>query len=87
MADDDKIEKKDENIYNREEREEQLAEDEIEPAEAAFMEGYEDTKLVECNTCGKKFDFEKAIEKVVDGTTYTFCSKECADKFEKDGAP
>ena len=72
-----------ENIYSKKEREQQLEESEIEPEEAGFMEGYEDTKLIECNSCGKQFDFEKAIEKEINGTTYTFCSRKCADHFEK----
>jgi len=73
----------DENIYNKEDRESQLEDDAIKPGEAGFIEGYEDTKLVECNSCGKQFDFEEAVSKEVNGTTYTFCSKKCADSFEK----
>ncbi len=78
------IEKEDENIYNKEDRKEQLEKDEIEPAEAAFMEGYEDTKLVNCNSCGKQLDYEKSVSREINGTNYTFCSQECADKFEKE---
>ncbi len=77
------IEKEDENIYNKEDREEQLASDEITPAEAGFVEGYEDTKLVECNACGGKIDWEKVVEREINGTTYTFCSRKCAEHFEK----
>ncbi len=73
----------DENIYDKEQREEQLDDNAIEPAEASFMEGYEDTKLIECNSCGKEFDFEKSVSKEINGITYTFCSKECAEHFEK----
>jgi len=72
-----------ENIYDRKQREQQLEESEIEPGEAAFMEGYEDTKLVECNSCHGQIDWEKVIEKEINGTTYTFCSKKCADHFDK----
>ncbi len=80
---DELIEKEDDNIYDGKEREQQLADDGIEPGEAGFMEGYQDTKLVECNSCGNKIDWEKVVEKVINGTTYTFCSKKCADHFEK----
>jgi hypothetical protein len=73
----------DDDIYNKEDREDQLDDDEISPAEAGFIEGYQDTKLVECNSCGKSLDFEKAVEREINGTTYTFCSKKCADHFEK----
>ena len=72
-----------ENIYDKKQRDEQLEEDEITPAEAGFIEGYEDTKLIECNTCGKQFDFEKSVEREINGEIFTFCSKKCADNFEK----
>ncbi|MDP6670358.1 MAG: hypothetical protein QGI60_00905 [archaeon] len=72
-----------ENIYDKKERAEQLAEDEITPAEAGFIEGYEDTKLIECNSCGGQFDFEKSVEREINGEMFTFCSKKCADHFEK----
>jgi len=77
------LEKEEDDIYDKSERAEQLEEDEISPGEAGFVEGYEDTKLVECNTCGKRFDFEDAVEREINGTTYTFCSKKCAELFEK----
>jgi len=72
-----------ENIYERKEREQQLEEDEIGPDEASFMEGYQDTKLIECNACHGQIDWSKVIEREINGTTYTFCSKKCADHFEK----
>ena len=83
MAKKMEVEKEDENIYDREQREAQLDEDAIEPGEAGFMEGYEDTKLVECNSCHGQIDWEKVIEKEINGTTYTFCSRKCADHFDK----
>ena len=73
-----------ENIYNKEDRKQQMEEDEIDPQEAGFMEGYEDTKFVECNSCEKSIDLAHVIEKEINGTTYTFCSKECAEKYEKE---
>jgi len=83
MAERKDEESPDENIYNKEDREDQLDDDEITPAEACFVEGYEDTKLVECNTCGKHIDPETVVEKEVNGKTFTFCSRKCADLFEK----
>jgi len=84
MAEKEEEEESDtENIYDKKDREEQLAEDEIEPGEAGFVEGYEDTKLIECNACGNQFDFEKSVSREINGTMYTFCSKKCADHFEK----
>ena len=73
----------DEDIYNKEQRQDQLDDDAIDPAEAGFIEGYEDTKLIECNSCGNQFDFEKAVEREINGEILTFCSKKCADHFEK----
>ncbi|HLD59176.1 MAG TPA: YHS domain-containing protein [archaeon] len=60
-----------------------MDEDEISPKEAGFMEGYEDAELAECGTCGKQVDMEKAVEKEINGKTFWFCSKKCADNFEK----
>lgn len=72
-----------EDIYLPEGEEEQLEEDEITGEEANFMEGYGTPKLVECASCRKKVDFEKVVEKEINGTNYWFCSKKCADLFEK----
>ena len=83
MADKKEIEKEDENIYEKEQRKEQLAEDIIEPAEAGFMEGYQDVEEGICSTCGKQIDPEKTVEKEVNGKMLTFCSEKCADFFEK----
>ena len=79
----DIAEKETDDIYDTAKREEQLAEDEIGPGEAGFMEGYENTKVVECGACNNKFDFEKVVERVINGTNYQFCSLKCAESFEK----
>jgi hypothetical protein len=76
------IEKDEGDIYDKEEREGQMEEDEISSGEAGFVEGYEDTEVVECGKCGGKLDFEKAVERVINGKTYIFCSKKCAESFE-----
>ncbi len=79
----DIAEKETDDIYNREERKEQLKEDEISPAEAGFMQGHEDYKEGTCNTCGKQIDPEKTVEKEVNGKLLTFCSEKCAEFFER----
>ena len=74
---------KNEDIYEKEGTEEQLADDEITSAEAGFMEGYADTEEGVCSTCGKEIDPEKVIEKEVNDQLFTFCSQRCADIFDK----
>ena len=77
------LEKEEGDIYDREEREEQMEEDEISPGEAGFVEGYEDTEIEECGACKGELDWDKAVEKEIDGKTSIFCSKKCAENFEK----
>ena len=77
------LEKDEDDIYDEGKREEQMEEDEITPEEAGFVEGYEDTEVVECKKCGSTFDFDKAVERVINGKTYQFCSKNCAENFDK----
>jgi len=83
QQDKDIAEKDTEDIYNKEDAEEQLAEDEITPAEAGFMEGHENSEEGICSTCGKQIDLEKIVEKEVNGKMFTFCSDKCADYFER----
>ena len=73
----------DDDIYDKEEREEQMEENEISPGEAGFVEGYEDTEVVECGSCKGEIDWDKAVEREINGKTYIFCSKKCSDSFEK----
>jgi len=73
----------DDDIYNKEDREDQLDDNEITPAEAGFMEGYENPKMVQCASCGNECDLEKAIEREIGGKTYWFCSKKCAQHFNE----
>lgn len=69
-------------IYEEKGVEKQLEDDEITSAEAGFMEGYDNPKLLQCHECKEKdFDLEHAIEKEVDGTIYVFCSEKCANNF------
>ena len=83
QQEEDVIEKDEDDIYDESKREEQLEEDEISPEEAGFVEGYEDTEVVECKKCGNTFDFDKAVERVINGKTYQFCDKKCAESFDK----
>ncbi len=70
--------------YDREDDEKMLEDDELTPAEAGFMEGYENQELVKCCNCKKLCDLENAFEKEIKGKTYLFCSEECAEEFEED---
>lgn len=88
----DKEEKKDEeerDIYDKEDDEKLVEEDEITPAEAGFMEGYEgDGKsMCTCDNCGKAIDPTDAIEKEALGKDRTFCCEDCAEKFSEREEP
>lgn len=72
-----------ENLYEKQGVEEQLEDGQITSAEAGFMEGYDSVKSVECASCKGRLDFSKVVEREINGTTYWFCSKKCADHFEK----
>lgn len=67
--------------YDGEDDEEMLEDDEITPAEAAFMEGYERGETVECANCSEEIEKEFAIKKVIRGKTKHFCSEECLEEF------
>lgn len=71
-----------EDIYEKEDDEKMLEDDEISPAEAGFMEGYsgEGKSMCTCDNCGKQIDPTDAIEREVAGKNRTFCSEECAEK-------
>ncbi len=58
-----------------------LEDDEITPAEAAFLEGYERGEMVECENCGKEIEKDSAVKKKIDGEKRLFCSEECAEDF------
>ncbi len=57
--------------------------DEIDEVEAGFMKGYEDNiDENSCSSCKKILEGTDFIEEEIDGKTYRFCSRSCADKFE-----
>ena len=67
-------------IYDKEDVEEQMDNDEIDPQEAGFMEGYDNPNLIKCKKCGKKVknedgvDLEKCHEKEdAEGNVYLLC--------------
>ena len=72
-------------IYDKEDVEEQLENDEISPEEAGFMEGYDNTKLITCNKCSKVLknkkglDLEKCHEQVINGKVTWFCDDCCEE--------
>jgi len=63
------------------EKEGMLEDDEITPAEAAFMEGYERGETCECSNCGEEIEKETAVKKKIKGETKHFCSEECIEEF------
>lgn len=76
-------EKGTEDVYNEEEREKMVEEDEVKPEEASFVEGFEDGgEGVKCAQCGEILG-DDFIEIKVKGKVYSFCSKKCAEKFRK----
>jgi predicted sulfurtransferase len=72
-------------VFDGEEKvkEDGLEQSEQEP-EDSFMTGYdEDDEPQECAECGAAIKEErKKIVKEVEGETYVFCSKQCAQEFE-----
>ena len=63
------------------EEEGMLEDDEITPAEAAFLEGYERGETIECANCGEEIEKETAVKKKIKGKPKHFCSEECAEEF------
>jgi len=62
-----------------------LEDDEITPAEAAFMEGYERGESVDCANCKTECEKESAVKKKIKGEMKYFCCEECREEFlEKD---
>lgn len=70
-------------IYSEEGVEERMEKDEINADEAGFMEGYDNPNLIQCGSCGKQFDLDKAIEREINGKTFWFCSEKCAKHFNE----
>ncbi len=74
-------ENKEVNVYN--EAEELEENDEINPGEEGFMQGYEDDiDESKCANCRMVLEGKGFIEEEIDGKKYRFCSRKCADAFE-----
>jgi len=58
-----------------------LEDDEITPAEAAFLEGYERGETVDCENCNAECEKESAIKKKIKGEMKYFCCEECKEEF------
>jgi len=72
----------DENLYEKEGREDLVENAEIEPREEAFMQGYEEgEKVAICQNCGKTLD-DDIVEEEFDNQVYRFCSSTCASAYE-----
>lgn len=73
----------DEDIYEKEGREELEEDGEISPEEEGFMQGYDEgEKMAECAKC-KKVLVQDFTEKEIDDEIYRFCSEKCAESFRK----
>ncbi|MBT3394841.1 hypothetical protein HOA59_01430 [archaeon] len=75
-------ETKEQNLYGEKGREEAGDGDEINEAEEGFMKGYdEESNPSECANCHTILE-DEFVEEDFEGSTYRFCSEECARKFE-----
>jgi len=63
------------------EEEAMLEDDEMTPAEAAFLEGYERGETVDCENCGAECEKETATKKKIKGETHYFCSEDCVEEY------
>ena len=61
--------------------EEMLEDDEITPAEAAFMKGYERGETVDCENCGTECEKDTAVKKKIKGEPHYFCCEECVEEY------
>ena len=71
-------------MYNEKNVEDLMDKDEINPEEAAFMEGYtEGEGVVKCANCGKPVDLDTAQEETIRDKVVRFCSEACAKHYNK----
>lgn len=74
---------KEDDVYNKESRDQQEEDAEITPEEEGFMKGYEG-ESVNCATCGKVIvDKENVVQKEIEGEEKIFDSQHCADNYNK----
>ena len=84
MADDEET-GQEESVYESEEREKLLEDDEISAEEQGFMEGAEELgQKAKCANCGKALvNEDEIIEKEYEGETKLFDSDDCVLKYEE----
>ena len=76
---------KEEDIYTKEAREEQLEDDEISAQEEGFVAGEEEElELGDCSNCGKSLSENKPniVSKEINKNRLWFCCKDCMQQFE-----
>ncbi|MEM0360644.1 MAG: TRASH domain-containing protein [Candidatus Diapherotrites archaeon] len=64
-----------------EEEDTEEEDDEISPAEAGFLEGYDRGDTTECANCGEEIEKETAVKKKLKGKIRYFCCEECREEF------
>lgn len=78
------IGEKEEEPYDEEGREKLVEDDDIEPREEAFAEGYEARgRLSKCANCSKLLDEDNTMEREFDGGLVWFCSSKCVSSYAK----
>ncbi|MDO8428118.1 MAG: hypothetical protein Q7S92_02800 [Candidatus Diapherotrites archaeon] len=88
--DDEIIDKEDKesdtDVYSEKTDERLLDEDEMNPGDAGFLEGYAEPKLIQCrNKCDENVDVENPVVRDIKGKEHYFCSEECANEFARKG--
>lgn len=74
-----------EEVYESDQREKLVEDDEMSPEEQGFMEGAEELgQKGKCANCGKALlSDDEVIEKEIDDEDKYFCSDECVEKYEE----
>ncbi len=75
--------KADDDVYDDENRESELEQDELSPAEAGFMEGFEHGVAHVCDACAKRLRPDDAfLEAEVANLPHFFCSEKCLERYK-----
>ncbi|MCX6802684.1 MAG: TRASH domain-containing protein [Candidatus Diapherotrites archaeon] len=61
--------------------EESEDDEDVNPEEAGFMQGYERGDTTECANCGEEIEKETAVKKKLKGKLKYFCCDECREEF------
>lgn len=75
-----------EEVYDQDSRDQMVEDDEIDPMEEGFMEGYEGRgNLSKCEECSQPLDEDDdIIERKFKDELIWFCSEDCAEKYMQD---